>query len=148
MASTPAEKRCSTCGETKPASEFNRNRSHSTGLQGRCRVCDQERARRNYANGTYNIKIYEGRKRRAAEQRIWIWTYLLNNPCVDCGESDPIVLEFDHVRGEKSANVSSLIGGSYSLSKIQQEVSKCDVRCANCHRRKTATDLGWFAGDF
>lgn len=63
--------------------------------------------------------------------------YLCNHPCVDCGESDPVVLEFDHVRGEKVANVANLISGAGKFQRLMDEIAKCDVRCANCHRRKT-----------
>tara|TARA_R110000824_G_scaffold78261_1_gene197681 strand:+ start:72 stop:434 length:363 start_codon:yes stop_codon:yes gene_type:complete len=54
--------------------------------------------------------------------------------CVDCGESNPIVLEFDHVRGKKKMCVSNMISQSYSFKTIQEEIDKCEVRCANCHR--------------
>lgn len=57
---------------------------------------------------------------------------------MDCGEADPIVLDFDHVRGEKLDNVASLITGAGKFSRLMTEIEKCDVRCANCHRRKTA----------
>lgn len=66
----------------------------------------------------------------------YLYKYLLEHPCVDCGEGDPIVLEFDHVRGQKQRNVSNLI--MCSLDKIIKEIDKCEVRCANCHKRKTA----------
>jgi hypothetical protein len=57
--------------------------------------------------------------------------------CVDCGESNPLVLEFDHVRGKKKSNVSDMGNQSYSLKTIQKEIDKCEVRCANCHRIAT-----------
>lgn len=63
--------------------------------------------------------------------------YLCNHPCVDCGESDPVVLEFDHVRGVKDTNVANLISGAGRMQRLMDEIAKCDVRCANCHRRKT-----------
>src|SRR5689334_19401205 len=62
----------------------------------------------------------------------YIYNYLLEHPCIDCGEKDPIVLEFDHVKGKKEANVGHLISGS--LEKIITEIDKCEVRCANCHK--------------
>lgn len=74
----------------------------------------------------------------------WIFDYLREHPCVDCGEADPVVLEFDHVRGEKFATIARMAQG-FSLAKVRAEIAKCDVRCANCHRRKTASQLGWYA---
>ena len=57
--------------------------------------------------------------------------------CVDCGEDNTIVLEFDHVRGVKKSNVSDMANQSYSFKTIQKEIDKCEVRCANCHRIAT-----------
>lgn len=63
--------------------------------------------------------------------------YLLFHPCVDCGHDDIRVLEFDHVRGKKLANISRMVFQK-SLEKVKQEIAKCEVRCANCHRIQTA----------
>jgi hypothetical protein len=83
----------------------------------------------------------------AAPERIrakeYAYNYLTTHPCVDCGESDPIVLEFDHVRGKKIEDVGVLIGRGKSLDVIKSEIEKCEVRCGNCHRRKTARERGW-----
>jgi hypothetical protein len=68
--------------------------------------------------------------------------------CVDCGESDPRVLEFDHVSGVKTGNVCDMIGSLISWRRISEEISKCVVRCANCHRRKTIRQLKWYRGNF
>ena len=57
--------------------------------------------------------------------------------CVDCGISNPIILEFDHVRGSKVNNVADMVNQSYSLATIKEEIRKCEVRCANCHRIQT-----------
>lgn len=67
----------------------------------------------------------------------YVQNFLRDNPCVDCGETDPIVLEFDHVRGVKRKNVADMINAAYSLESLAEEITKCEVRCANCHRRKT-----------
>ena len=84
-------------------------------------------------------RAYRYRKGKAVHE------YLLIHPCVDCGEADPIVLDFDHVRGEKKANVKRMLAGTYSLKRVFDEIAKCDVRCANCHRRATAQRGGFFA---
>jgi hypothetical protein len=53
------------------------------------------------------------------------------------------VLEFDHHdRATKREDVSRLMAYS-SWRRIEAEIAKCDVRCANCHRRRTAHQLGW-----
>ena len=73
-----------------------------------------------------------------------LYAYLLSHPCIDCGESDPIVLQFDHVRGKKLYNISQAVCGSkLRWQTVLSEIAKCDVRCANCHTRKTAKESGW-----
>jgi len=54
--------------------------------------------------------------------------------CIDCRESNPLVLDFDHVRGKKIMCISNMVRNSYSIETIQKEIDKCEVRCANCHR--------------
>ena len=58
-------------------------------------------------------------------------------PDVICGESDPIVLDFDHVRGKKILNISRMVAQGHRWEQIEQEIEKCEVRCANDHRRAT-----------
>lgn len=74
--------------------------------------------------------------------REWVHNYLLEHPCVDCGETNPVVLEFDHVRGTKHFNIGEAASRVLSLKRVQAEVAKCEVRCANCHRQKTYRDAG------
>jgi hypothetical protein len=65
----------------------------------------------------------------------------LAHGCVDCGEKDLQVLDFDHVRGVKTKHVSRLIYRAVSFQALYAEIDKCEVRCANCHRRVTARRL-------
>jgi len=64
--------------------------------------------------------------------------HLSSHPCVDCGESDPVLLEFDHVVDEKICNISVILGARKSINGLLAEIAKCAIRCVNCHRRKTA----------
>lgn len=83
-------------------------------------------------------KATNRRTRVVPEQRLIIENYKLQHPCVDCGEADPIVLEFDHRdRATKSFAVCTYACNSKSNETLLAEIAKCDVRCANCHRRKT-----------
>lgn len=68
--------------------------------------------------------------------------YLATHPCVDCGESDQRVLEFDHVRGTKLMAVATMLSRCASIEKVFDEINKCEVRCANCHRKATVTRGG------
>lgn len=81
-------------------------------------------------------KAKDNNKRSRDRNRQYVLEYLENHPCVDCGEKDPIVLEFDHVR-DKLFDVSDIKRSAYSLKTIEEEIKKCEVRCANCHRRIT-----------
>jgi hypothetical protein len=83
--------------------------------------------------------------KRNARNQTYVISYLLTHPCVDCGEADPVVLTFDHRDPkEKKQNVSLMIANGYALNTLIAEIKKCDVRCANCHRRKTAKQFGWW----
>lgn len=84
----------------------------------------------------YAKKSKENSQRRLFE-------YLLDHPCVDCGEPDPMVLEFDHLR-DKVANVSYMVAVKKPWNVILAEIAKCEVRCANCHRRRTLERCGAF----
>ena len=61
------------------------------------------------------------------------------HPCVDCGENDPRVLDFDHINNKRH-EISTLLRKEYSWNSILEEAKKCEIRCANCHRRKTAKE--------
>lgn len=109
-----------------------------------CKPCENKRHRENYKNNT----SYQERKKREKAKyndrnREYVYNFLLENPCTDCGETDPIVLEFDHLH-DKVKSVSDMMANC-SLSRIKEEISKCVVRCANCHRRKTAKTHGYYA---
>jgi hypothetical protein len=59
-------------------------------------------------------------------------------PCADCGLSyPPFVMDFDHVKGEKTKDISNLVQEGASLAALMAEIDKCEVVCANCHRIRT-----------
>jgi hypothetical protein len=139
-------KQCSgPCGQFKPLSAFSFRNLALGQRQGFCRDCHKawnrshyERNRETYiANARRNTAVYHAENvRRLAD-------YLRRHPCVDCGETDLLVLEFDHRdRATKRMSVSNMLR-YWSWAQIEAEIAKCDVRCANDHRRRTARQLGW-----
>jgi formate-dependent nitrite reductase cytochrome c552 subunit len=61
-----------------------------------------------------------------------------SKPCVDCDKAYPYyVMDFDHVRGDKKFGLGEAAVKMRSLQSIQEEIDKCDLVCANCHRERT-----------
>ena len=76
-----------------------------------------------------------------AKQKAHLHKYLRDlkekTPCVDCKINYPYyVMDFDHVRGKKHANVMELVT-TLSKKKIDEELAKCEIVCSNCHRVRT-----------
>jgi len=76
-----------------------------------------------------------------AKQKAHLAQYLRDlktkTPCVDCGINYPYyVMDFDHVRGQKQANVMELVS-TLSKKRIDLEIAKCEIVCSNCHRIRT-----------
>lgn len=129
---------CTRCLRALPADAFPRKGKGSLFLQSWCRECFSEFNRGNYAaNKQRDIARARKNQRIAIEKsRPLLREYLATHPCVDCAETDIGVLEFDHLR-DKSADVSRLVSSGLSWERIMAEIEKCEVRCANCHRRIT-----------
>src|SRR5947208_4790432 len=129
---------CTKCGETKPLEAFPPVRRGEEKLQTWCRDCFAAANARNYRKNHEREKTRLLRQlaERRAEVRRQIVAYLRVHPCVDCGETDIVVLEFDHL-ADKVADVSAYAGGGRTWARVKAEIEKCEVRCANCHRRKT-----------
>jgi len=70
------------------------------------------------------------RARRAAE----LQKLKESSPCTDCGRYYPsYVMQFDHVSGDKKFNISKASRGFTSTARLEAELAKCELVCANCH---------------
>ncbi len=111
-----------------------------------CRDCFGVYSRAYYAEHREAYRRH--RRRNIARYRLrnkyFVIDFLATHPCIDCGEPDVAVLEFDHVLGRKRKAVAQLVLDAVSLNCLKAEIAKCVVRCANCHRRKTGSDLRWY----
>ena len=89
--------------------------------------------------------LYKAQKRHRIKVHANLLEFLSLKSCIDCGEKDPIVLEFDHKDPRnKFKPVSKMFSGHYSWKSVMAEIDKCEIRCANCHRRKTYIQLKCF----
>ena len=131
---------CSKCKKVKPLESFHIKNKEKGWRSSSCKSCmiiyrkeHYERNKEYYQNKTKkrNKKLREDNTKKLIE-------YLLEHPCVDCGESNIMTLEFDH-QGNKSYNISEGIS-SKKWKEILKEIFKCQVRCANCHSKKTHKD--------
>jgi hypothetical protein len=131
-------KRCSACKQWKPVDQFNQRAKSRDGRQPKCRTCSRAYHQINQAQR--NAQIHARSRRIIRDNQRHLYEYLLEHPCVDCGETDVAVLEFDHLR-DKVGNVALLLRAS-TWDVVLQEIAKCEVRCANCHRRRTYERAG------
>jgi hypothetical protein len=139
------EKNCTKCVELKPLDSFPQRNLAKDGRASWCRACYKINwDKRYYENHEHYRNSHNTSRNRIREQNARkVFEYLANHPCQNCGEADPVVLEFDHRdKGDKIENISNLILNS-TWEKIQNEIEKCDVLCANCHRRKSAQQFNY-----
>lgn len=92
-------------------------------------------------------KDYTANQVRIRDNQEKLFTYLDDEVCADCGWTDSRVLQFDHVRGEKRGEVPAMVNAGYGWDTILEEIAKCEIRCANCHTRKTAEERGFWRSD-
>jgi hypothetical protein len=137
---------CTRCGPPAQPIDNIAIRSHAKGTrQAACKQCQRKYGKAHY-QANRSAYIRKARLRNAEQNRInaeFLIAYLRGHPCVDCGETDIVVLEFDHLR-DKVMDVSVLSREGYSLERIKHEIAKCEVVCANCHKRRTAQRSGWY----
>jgi hypothetical protein len=141
-----ASRLCNHCGTAQPLDAFS-FRNKAKGTRGHtCRTCFTVYRREHYRlnKESYVRRNVANARVRRLEWSEKLWRFLLDHPCIDCGESDPVVLEFDHRdKSGKVREIQWLVHTTTRWDKVLLEIEKCDVRCANCHRRRTAEQFGW-----
>lgn len=130
---------CSKCGIEKTPESFNKCARNKDGLHAYCRDCHKAHYRNNKDRHYQNVKKVRAAYREKVLEEL---RKILIVGCVDCGNDDLRVLDFDHVRGTKVENVMTMVRNGARLSTILEEVAKCEVRCRNCHAIQTYNRLG------
>jgi len=124
---------CSKCKQEKNEIEFNKNAVRKDGLQSFCRVCDNERKRKYYAqNPTRFFKYNDKRTQRLREE---VQKYKTEKGCAHCGERDFRCLDFHHSDANLKVAEVSFLMRYRGEAAVWEEITKCEVVCANCHRK-------------
>ena len=130
-------KQCVKCKQWKDESEFSWRYEERGILQKACKACRKEENAQWY--GRHKEEHRDNVRQRKSDaintaQR-FVYEYLSNKTCMDCGEYDFSVLTFDHVKG-KNMDVSAMAAQGYSIDAIKAEIELCEVVCFNCHMRR------------
>lgn len=133
-----SERWCKRCEQTLPLSAFNKHRKG--GHQWWCRECFRTYFRERGDLHRQQVRATKAQRIERAQKHVL--DYLTTHPCVDCGEADFVVLEFDHVRGKKVNDVSKIAADGNPIATIDREIAKCDVVCRNCHTIRTLLRKG------
>jgi hypothetical protein len=130
-------RRCPRCERSLPVDAFP-PRANGTRRHCYCRACkaayQREWYERNRERHLAAVREDTTARRRQLSEYLG---GLKSVACADCRRRfPPEVMDFDHVRGQKARNVSQLrlrVGAA----RLEAEIAKCEVVCANCHRQRT-----------
>lgn len=137
-------KTCPKCHSVKSEDEFHNNSSKADGKSHICKACQSEYVRSHYRkNKTY----YLGKARSFSKKtKLHCQKVKASAKCADCNvqyPNEPWLMEFDHLpEFEKLGDVSRFASEGNS-KMIRDEISKCEIVCVVCHRRRTAKRAGW-----
>jgi hypothetical protein len=94
----------------------------------------------------YNVAYYAANREREIERvrtrqvaTIEFLRKLRDVPCTDCGgRFQGHQMDFDHLDpSAKRFRISSAPAALKNRAELLAEIAKCDIVCANCHRRRT-----------
>jgi len=141
--SPPISKQCGRCGEIKPIENLAWRRKARNQRDNYCRPCRADYKQEHYAANRqrYIDNALRRKQQVAAERAAFLVEFFRSRPCADCGETDPMVLEFDHLADKAFGIAKGLRDRNWE--SVLNEIAKCDVVCANCHRRRTARRGGF-----
>lgn len=127
---------CSGCQESKPLSEYHKWARSADGHYHKCKPCRKVYDANHYKNNEHRRKTIKDTNKRIRVERREKYRELKSSlSCIDCGNDNPIVLEFDHL-SDKEFTISQMISHS-PWEEILREIDKCEPVCANCHRIRT-----------
>ena len=134
---------CTACKETKEENQFTRvkTRKGTPTLQSWCKACKRLKTKKYMADKLkdpeYRIAVNIRRKNRGTKAKEY-WVKYFGGKCIDCsGVFHYSVYDFHHILGDKEVSPSHILRGkSITDKKVLEELNKCVLLCANCHRMR------------
>lgn len=124
-------KKCSKCKIDKTLNDFVKNKTKKDGYSVNCKQCQYQLQRQWYANNPDNQKIRVKNNKQKISK--WLHEYKKKLKCEKCNFSHPAALDFHHIY-DKTREISGAHQQGWSKKRILEEIKKCVVLCANCHR--------------
>lgn len=136
---------CTKCGNDLPLKLFPIINKKTGKISSMCITCKRQYERDYWGRVKLDKRIIKNKlsKNNRIKKRKYIIELLKNSKCVDCGIDDWRVLEFDH-RNRKTKKFNIADSVSFSIEKIQKEIDKCDIVCANCHNIRTIKQRNYY----
>lgn len=142
---------CSKCATEKDLSEYFFRDKTKGQLHTQCKECYRQHRQAYYAEhyskhkNDYLLRAKLRRKKLRDEFRANMARFLSNKTCELCKESDLRVLEFDHIEPSlKKFTISQAVRLGYDWERTLEEIKKCRILCANCHKKHTSTQFNWY----
>lgn len=144
-------KKCTICDQSKVRKDFYYRDKKRGRLHSQCKACYENKRRKIWKEhyhrygDEYRARAIKYNKDLKVSLRKKMLKYLSDKSCVICGMNDPRVLEFDHINpSTKNISIARALSNAAKWDAILQEISKCQILCANCHKIKTAEQYKWY----
>lgn len=136
---------CIKCELPREDEEFPLRNKRTGKRNNTCNECHRKYLKWHYSNNRqkYIDKAHVFNKQHRKQNALRLVEFLRGKGCSKCGETDLRVLDFDHRdRETKRHGIAKMINTQH-WNSILKEIEKCDILCANCHRKRTAKQFGW-----
>lgn len=126
---------CTKCKKEKSLNEFNFRNKLKGIYNSSCKECTRSYDKTKYNE---NIEAYRLRnKNKRLQKRQWLTDMKSSLKCERCSEDYIYCLDFHHLdSSQKDGSVAIMIKKGYGKQRILDEIKKCIVLCANCHRKE------------
>ena len=96
----------------------------------------KEFQKQHYSNNKTNYRESTRERRKRNKE----YAHSMKVCCKNCGVKDKVCLDFHHL-SDKTKSVAQLIRDATTIENLQLEIDKCEVLCANCHKKEHLSEF-------